>query len=180
MPPVSEQFYTREAEDHQGDNVMRTLAAFVCGVLFGVFVHAGSAQERSSIALNHVALAVENFQEASRFYSEVMGFPVAFTLREPDGQPALTYFQISRNTFIEVMPASATRPPGFVHVGLEVSNLDATVKILRQRGLSVRDPNVSARTKSRIAVATTPQAAGVELLEFGPDSLQRKVIDAWR
>ena len=160
---------------------MRTVSGFVCGVLVGAFVHAGLAQERSSgIALNHVALAVENFQEASRFYSQVMGFPEAFTLRDPDGQPALTYFQVSRNTFIELMPASPARPAGFVHVGLEVSDLDATVKRLRQGGMSVRDPNVSARTKSRIAVATTPQGTGVELLEFGPDSLQRKVMDAWK
>jgi predicted enzyme related to lactoylglutathione lyase len=156
------------------------VSGFVCGVLVGVFVHAGLAQERAPIALNHVALAVENFQEASRFYSQVMGFPEAFTLREPDGQPALTYFQVSRNTFIEVMPASAARPAGFVHIGLEVSNLDATVRTLRQRGMSVGDPNVSARTKSRIAVATTPQGAGVEILEFGPESLQRRVMDAWK
>jgi len=159
---------------------MRTASGFVCGVLVGVFVHAGLAQERSGMALNHVALAVENFPEASRFYSRVMGFPEAFTLRDPDGQPALTYFQVNRNTFIELMPASPARPAGFVHIGLEVSDLDAAVKRLRQGGLSVRDPNVSARTKSRIAVATTPQGTGVELLEFGPDSLQRKVMDAWK
>jgi predicted enzyme related to lactoylglutathione lyase len=78
------------------------------------------------------------------------------------------------------MPASAARPAGFVHIGLEVSDLDATVKRLRQGGMSVRDPNVSARTKSRIAVATTPQGTGVELLEYGPESLQRKVMDAWK
>jgi catechol 2,3-dioxygenase-like lactoylglutathione lyase family enzyme len=159
---------------------MKTFGGFVCGVLVGVLVHAASAQERPPMALNHVALAVENFEEASRFYSQVMGFPAAFTLREPDGQPALTYFQISRNTFIEVMPASPTRPAGFVHVGLEVADVDSTVRRLRQGGLSVRDPNVSARTKSRIAVVTTPQGTGLELLEFGPESLQRKVMDAWK
>ena len=109
-----------------------------------------------------------------------MGNPEAFTLREPGGQPALTYFQVNSNTFIELMPASAARPAGFVHIGLEVSDLDATVRRLRQGGMSVRDPNVSARTKSRIAVATTPQGTGVELLEYGPESLQRKVMDAWK
>ena len=159
---------------------MKIFAGFVCGVLVGVLVHAASAQERSPVALNHVALAVENFGEAARFYSEVMGFPPAFTLLEADGQPSLTYFQINRNTFIEIMAASPTRPAGFVHMGLEVSDLDATVRRLRQGGLSVGNPNVSARTKSRIAVATTPQGAGIELLEFGPDSLQRKVMNAWK
>jgi len=159
---------------------MRTVAAFVCGVLVGVFVNQGRAQERSGIALNHVALAVPNLPEASRFYSQVMGFPEAFTLPNPEGQPDLTYFQINRNTFIELMQASSTRPAGFVHIGLEASDLDATIKTLRQRGLLVRDPNISARTKARIPTATTPQGAGMEILEFGPESLQRKVMDSWK
>jgi hypothetical protein len=39
---------------------------------------------------------------------------------------------------------------------------------------------VSPRTKSRIAVARTPQGTGVELLEFGPESLHRRVMNAWK
>ena len=46
---------------------MKTSAGFVCGILVGVLVHAAAAQGRSQVALNHVALAVENFPEASRF-----------------------------------------------------------------------------------------------------------------
>jgi len=96
------------------------------------------------------------------------------------GTPYLTYFQINRDTFIELMPATARRPAGFVHVGLEVANLDAAVKRLRAGGMQVRDPAVSPRTKTRIAVATTPQGTAMELLEFGPESLHRKVINAWK
>ena len=46
--------------------------------------------------------------------------------------------------------------------------------------MQVRDPLVSPRTKSRIAVATTPQGTAVELLEFGQESLHRKVMNAWK
>ena len=78
------------------------------------------------------------------------------------------------------MSVTPDRPAGFVHFGLETTNLDELVKRLRSVGIDVRDPVVSTRTKSRIAMATTPQGTGVELLEFGPDSLHRKVIDAWK
>ena len=159
---------------------IRTVAFFVAGLLVGVALESGLAQERPITGLNHVALSVENFDAASKFYAETMGLKEAFAFREADGTPYLTYFQINRDTFIELMPATASRPAGFVHVGLEVANLDATVKRLRAGGMQVRDPSVSPRTRTRIAVATTPQGTAMELLEFGPESLHRKVIDAWK
>jgi catechol 2,3-dioxygenase-like lactoylglutathione lyase family enzyme len=159
---------------------IRTVAFFVAGLLVGVTLESGLAQERPITGLNHVALSVENFDAASTFYAKTMGLKEAFAFREADGTPYLTYFQINRDTFIELMPATPSRPAGFVHIGLEVANLDATVKRLRAGGMLVRDPSVSARTKTRIAVATTPQGTTVELLEMGPDSLHRKVMSAWK
>jgi hypothetical protein len=55
----------------------------------------------------------------------------------------------------------------------------AVVARLRARGMNVGDASVSARTKSRIAVARTPDGTTIELMEFGPESLHRKVINAW-
>ena len=159
---------------------MRGLALFVFGILVGLALQSGLAQRNGIVGLNHVALSVDNFDEAARFYSQTMGFPEAFAFREPDGKPTLSYFQVNRDTFIELMPSSAVRPAGFVHFGLQVANLDSTVKRLREGGMQVRDPVVSQRTKSLISVATTPQGTAVELLEFGPESLHRKVMNAWR
>jgi len=62
---------------------------------------------------------------------------------------------------------------------VEVTQLDGLVKKLRTAGMDGREPVVSPRTRSRTAVARTPRGTGVELLEFGPDSLHRKVIGAW-
>jgi hypothetical protein len=44
----------------------------------------------------------------------------------------------------------------------------------------VRAPSLSPRTGTRIAVASGPGGINMELLEFGPSSLHRKVIDAWK
>jgi catechol 2,3-dioxygenase-like lactoylglutathione lyase family enzyme len=159
---------------------MRQLLYLVAGVLIGAGAHAAAVGPRDIVSLNHVALAAANFDEAAKFYTDVMGFPEAFAFREPDGRPRLSYFQVNRNTFVELMPVSSDRPAGFVHFGLEVSNLDAVVKRLRARGMNVKDPALSPRTKSRVAVARTPQGVVVELLEFGPDSLHRKVMTDWK
>jgi hypothetical protein len=77
------------------------------------------------------------------------------------------------------MQATPERPAGCPHFGLEVQNLDTVVAGLRQRGVQVRAPSVSPRTGSRIAVASAPGGIDIELLEFGPDSLHRKVMDRW-
>jgi hypothetical protein len=63
---------------------------------------------------------------------------------------------------------------------LEVQNLDSVIDQLKQRGVQVREPSVSPRTRTRIAVATAPGGVNIELLEFGPDSLHRKAIDDWK
>ena len=159
---------------------MRSALLLVLGVIIGAGAQTAIGQQRDITSLNHVAIAVDNFDAAAKFYANSMGFPEAFAFREPDGRPALSYFQVNRNTFIELMPATAQRPAGFIHFGLEVANLDATVARLRSVGMKVGDPVVSSRTRSRVAAASTPQGTGVELLEFGPDSLHRKVMDAWK
>jgi catechol 2,3-dioxygenase-like lactoylglutathione lyase family enzyme len=159
---------------------MRSAICLVVGIAAGATMQTALGQQRDVTSLNHVAIAVPDFSAASRFYSDGMGFPQAFAFREPSGSPSLSYFQISRNTFIELMPVTPERPAGFVHFGLEVTELDRLVKKLRAVGMEVREPVISPRTKSRIAVARTPQGTGVELLEFGPDSLHRKVMEAWK
>ena len=159
---------------------MRTAAMFVTGVLVGLAIDAGSAQQGRIVGLNHVAVSVVDYKAAVDFYAAKMGFREAFSFREADGSPYLTYLQVNRNTFVEVMQATPARPAGCPHFGLEVEHLDAAVEQLRQRGVEVRAPSVSPRTGSRIAVASAPGGVNIELLEFGPQSLHRKVIEAWK
>jgi catechol 2,3-dioxygenase-like lactoylglutathione lyase family enzyme len=163
---------------------MRSALFLAAGMLIGAGAATATAERppRDIVSLNHVAIAVPaaDFDATSAFYSDVMGFPRAFAFREADGSPYLSYLQINRNTFVEVMAVTPQRPAGFVHFGLEVDNVDAVVARLRARGVKVGDASVSARTKSKIAVAHTPDGTTIELMEFGPDSLHRKVITDWR
>src|SRR5436305_10633207 len=125
---------------------MRNVLCLLVGLVIGAGAATALGQQRDIVSLNHVAIAAADFDAASAFYSEVLGFPRAFAFREADGSPALSYFQVNRNTFVEVMPVTAQRPAGFVHFGLEVGNLDAVVSRLRARGVKVGDPSMSPRT----------------------------------
>jgi len=161
---------------------MRTSAVFVLGLLVGSMVAPGLAQGTRLAGVdgvNHVGIAVERFDEALRFYTQKMGFQEAFTVRDEKGQPVLAYVQVSRNTFVELLPASATRRPGLDHLGIQVDDIRRTLGDLKQRGVTVEEPR-SGRTKALIANATDPGGVRIELSELGPESLTRQAIDAWR
>ena len=159
---------------------MRSALVFAAGVIVGAATHSGWAQEPRIRGLNHVAVSVADYSAAVDFYARRLGFREAFSFREANGAPYFSYLQINRDTFLEVMQATSERPAGCPHFGLEVENLDAEVARLRERGVQVRDASVSPRTRSRIALATAPGGVNIELLEFGPDSLHRKVIESWK
>jgi catechol 2,3-dioxygenase-like lactoylglutathione lyase family enzyme len=129
--------------------------------------------------LNHVAIAVPNFDEAFAFYTQKMGFREAFTVKNPQGQPTLAYLQVNRSTFIELQPANDKRPAGLNHFGLHVENLKSTVDTLKARGVKVEDVRVRPDDSS-VANATDPGGIRIEMFEFGPGSPQGKAIASWK
>src|ERR671911_2726840 len=117
---------------------MKTALLFVTGIVIGVAIKSVRAQQGRIVGLNHVAVSVADYKGAIDFYGRQMGFREAFSFREADGSPYLTYFQVNRDTFVEVMQATPQRPVGCPHFGLEVEHLDSAVEQLRQRGVDVR------------------------------------------
>jgi catechol 2,3-dioxygenase-like lactoylglutathione lyase family enzyme len=139
----------------------------------------GSPNE-TGMKLNHVAIAVRNFDAEVAFYTKSMGFREAFSFREPNGAPLLTYLQISRDTFLEIQPATAQRPAGFSHLGIEMMDAKATLARLRRMGVKVDDVAPSARSGALLTNVFDPEGIYTELLEFGPTSVQRKAMTAWK
>ena len=161
---------------------MRTSVVFVMGILLGSALGPVLAQGPKLAGenyVNHVGMAVENFDEALAFYTQKMGFREAFTVKGADGKPTLAYVQASRNTFVELQQANATRRPGLNHFGLHVENLKATVATLKARGVMVEEPRVRPDDSS-VANATDPNGIRIEMFEFGPGSPQGKAIASWK
>ena len=156
---------------------MRIFLVFAAGILVGTAIQTTVAQTpRPNLRLNHVGISVKDLPEALKFYQEKLGFNEV--VRNPNGMSA--YIQVSRDTFLELQQAAPDRPPGFIHIGLEVGNLATALPQFRRGGLDVGNPSESERTKALISQATGPNGLSFELLEFGPESLQRKVINAWK
>lgn len=161
---------------------MRGLMLFTAGILIGMFATQPSAAPQEKVAgirLNHFGLYVKNLDESVDFYTKTMGFREAFTVKDKDGKPALVYLQINRDTFVELAPAAADRPVGVSHIGIWADDLNKTVTILRERGVKMDNP-ISGGTKALLTNMFEPNGVRLELLEYPPESLQRKAIEAWK
>jgi catechol 2,3-dioxygenase-like lactoylglutathione lyase family enzyme len=152
---------------------------FAVGIVIGTMLQGAMAQSPRATAVNHVAIAVPNFEEARKFYTETMGFREAFSFRDDNGQPALTYLQVSRETFIEIQPVTPQRPAGITHIGLEVPSMEAFIARLKTRGVSTEEPR-AGRTGTLLSNITAPGNARFELVEMRPGSAPLKAIESWK
>jgi len=164
---------------------MRASVVFLLGLVSGLAlagvspVHSQDHRLPGVNGVNHVGISVEHFDESLAFYTQQMGFPEVFVVRDDKGQPVLGYVQVSRSTFVEVLPANASRRPGLDHVGVQDDDLRSTIASLKARGVTVEDAR-TGRTRALIANATDPGGVRIELSEYPPESLQRIAIDRWK
>jgi methylmalonyl-CoA/ethylmalonyl-CoA epimerase len=158
---------------------MKGSALFVGGMLVGaLLLQVGVAQDRSRRGVNHVGIATHDYEAALAFYKDTLGAKEAFTIRNEDGTVRIAYLQLSRDTFVELLPVRADQPAGVRHIGIETDDVAASVAALRASGMAVDDPTVGA-SKARVARIEDPSGVQIELMQMGADSLQRQAIDGW-
>jgi catechol 2,3-dioxygenase-like lactoylglutathione lyase family enzyme len=156
---------------------------FLLGLGAGIALSTSSRAQEVRLpgnnGVNHVAFATAKYDEMRRFYADTLGFAEAFGNRNAAGQPTLTYFQASRSTFIELMPAAGGRTPGFTHFGIHVDDVRLVADRLRQRGLTVGEPRLIGSGSLTVGV-TDPDGNRIEISELPPDAPARRAMDAWK
>ena len=159
---------------------MRGAMLFAVGLLTGLAVHVALAQSSGGVVMmNHVAVSVPNVDEAVAYYTQKMGYREAFRVNDDKGQPRIVYLHISRNTFLELNPATPQRPVGFNPYGLHVDNVADAVARFKQAGVTVSGTNTSD-TKAILANITDPYMGRIELAELPPESLHQKAIASFK
>jgi lactoylglutathione lyase len=161
---------------------LRGLTLFVAGIVVGTAMIPAVAQETANggLRLNHVGIAVKDFQGSLNFYTKVMGFRASYALPSPDGKPTTTFLQISRDTFIEMAPANENLPAGLTHIGILTDDANAAVTRLRGAGATVPDVRSGGGTGSRLSNVMDPNGIRLELVEQPSGSLMRKAMETWR
>jgi lactoylglutathione lyase len=167
--------------------MMRGTALFVAGLIVGTaFTQAGSvltqtaaAQDSSPRALSHVGIAVKDFDASIAYYTRTLGLREAYALKQANGSPLLTYLHVSRDTFLEVQPATAALPPGLTHFAVEYGDLNSAVARMRQQGATLADPGLTPG-RALFSRLRDPDGVQIEIMEFGPESQQRRAMNAWK
>ena len=163
---------------------MRSLSFFVAGIIVGaILLQPGSAQNntiepRPDRALNHIGIVVDDYDAAYAFYTGTLGLKEAYTV-ERNGSPLLTYLQLDRETFVELIPARGDQATGVTHFGMEVADIDAFVQQLRTQGVEVADPALTPANARFVRIRDADNVE-IEVMEFGPEASQYKAMQAWR
>ena len=167
-------------------SIIRNATLFAAGIVVGAFLMQPSPAQQSAqqnkstgLRLNHVGIYAKDYDESMRFYTQTIGLREAFTIKDAAGKPTLSYLHITKDTFLEIAPATAERPAGLSHVGIWPENLAASVSALRQRGAQVADPRTGA-TLTSITNVTDPNGVRLEFLDFLAGSAPRKAIEDWK
>ena len=166
----------------RGLALMRGASLFAAGAVVGLAVSAPAQNQtanRGIVGLNHVALSVPDLDKAVEYYTKTMGFPEAFRFANAAGQVQLVYVQISQNTFLELQPANAQRPPGINHFGVHVENMAAATAMFKERGAAVGETNLSG-TKAILNNIIDPNGVRMELAELPAASLHRQAMERWK
>jgi len=128
--------------------------------------------------INHIAIAVNNLEEAARFYQTVMGLTLSGIEVVTAQKTKVGFFKIGEPNIELVQPAEPDSPlvkfletkgQGIHHICLEVDDIEAEVKTFLEKGATMVDqkPRPGAHN-TRVAFVHPKSSGGVliELCEF--------------
>jgi len=133
--------------------------------------------------LAHLNFVTNDLNRIVDFYVNKLGVKVKFTLDNKAGQPFGYYFECGNTTFLEFFDqAMAAEVWGgkveelnigtrYKHFCLEVTGLDEYCKDLKAKGVEVTETTLGM-DHSRQAWIADPDGNQIELMEYGPSSLQ--------
>jgi catechol 2,3-dioxygenase-like lactoylglutathione lyase family enzyme len=150
---------------------------FIAGIITGQHNNFENKEEGKILGLNHVGIRVADFDKASDFYENTMGFPMIYRFDKDKGQLIFAYFQINKSTFIELLPANDEHPEGIDHFGLETHKNEAVVSDFHSLGIECTKSNVTPFTHVNIAHAKDLNGVYFEIIEAVEGSALRKVMD---
>ena len=162
---------------------MRGFALFGAGIVVGLGLTAGAqnlSPNHGIVGLSFVGINVPNLDKAVDYYTKTLGFPEAYRQFTAAGDVQFVIVQVSKDTFIQLWPESARRPPGIEHIALQVENLPAVAAMLKQRGATVGEITFNKTTKLDHANLTDPNGIRMELIELPPESPLGQAMARWR
>ena len=135
--------------------------------------------------IHHVAIVVEDIDEAVGFWAEALGLPVGRIEDIPDQQSTVAFLPADGGEIELVKPTSEEggisrflkkRGPGIHHICFEVGDLDARVLRLREKGVRLISPEPLIAPDGRRMIFVHPESTHGVLVELYETTTQETVI----
>jgi methylmalonyl-CoA/ethylmalonyl-CoA epimerase len=127
------------------------------------------------IRIDHLGVAVESLEEASRLYRDVIGLTCGGAEEIPDQKVRVAFFQIGE-VRIELLEPTASdsliakfldkKGPGLHHVAYRVADLPATLETLKSAGVRLIDETPRPGAHGMQIAFAHPKSTGGVLTEF--------------
>jgi methylmalonyl-CoA/ethylmalonyl-CoA epimerase len=127
------------------------------------------------IKINHIAVAVADLEEATAFWVDALGLPLAESADVPAEAVRVAFLRAAEGTIELVQPTTAgsgiaryleKRGPGMHHICLEVDELAATLDRLRAQGVELINEQPRVNREGRKYAFIHPRSTGGVLLEL--------------
>jgi len=122
--------------------------------------------------IHHVAIIVSNYNRSKKFYCEVLGFEVVREVYREERRSYKLDLQVDERTTLEIFsfndpPARHSYPEacGLRHLAFAVSDIDASIKHLMEKGIEVEAVRVDEFTGQRFTFFKDPDGLPIELYE---------------
>ncbi len=125
--------------------------------------------------INHIAIAVNNIEEAAKFYQEVMGLSLSGVEVVTAQKTKVGFFKIGESNIELVQPAEPDSPlvkfletkgPGIHHICFEVDDVEAEVKAFLEKGATMVDQKPRPGAHNTKVAFVHPKSSSGVLIEL--------------
>ena len=123
----------------------------------------------------HIAIVVEQLEDALRFWRDALGLPLAHTEQNPDENVAIAFLPLGESEIELLQPTNpesgiakflAKRGAGMHHLCLQVEDIQATMERLRAHGVELINEKPRERPDGTRYAFVHPKSAFGVLVEL--------------
>ncbi|GHP13276.1 hypothetical protein YK48G_07010 [Lentilactobacillus fungorum] len=130
----------------------------------------------------HASFKVADMDKAVAYYCDGLGFKDKFELKDENGNPWIKYLEITPGQFLELFydtdqQEKATHGydlDGFLHISLEVDDIQQTKRDLEAKGLAIDSEIKYGPDYSYQLWSSDPDGNQIEFMQYTDKSLQLK------
>jgi catechol 2,3-dioxygenase-like lactoylglutathione lyase family enzyme len=138
--------------------------------LFAASIMCAQTPQRPHIlGVAHIAVFAHDYEKSRSFYGDFLGFEEPYSLKSKDGSPAMTFFKINDQQYIELFPEREANSDRLNHISLETDDIEALRLYLASKGVKVPDHAQQARIGNLSFNIIDPAGHQVEMVQYMPD-----------